>query len=187
MSAAAPPTGAMASTDGRQVSVGWMASDGSPTTYYVEVGTAPGRADIATLTTTRTSITYSAGAATYYMRVRAARGSAVSEPSNEVSVPVAPRPCTAAPLDPILLPASTNDGLTTISWLARGDSAADQYHLDGVGPSGPITAASSGSGTSLTLRLDPGMYGLRLTGANACGLGPASNQITFGMMRILRP
>ena len=174
-----PPTAAIASANGRRVTIAWTASDGDPATYHVEVGTAPGRADITTLTTTQTGVTYSAGPATYYMRVRAARGSAVSEPSNEVSVPVGPRACTAAPADPMLLPVSTSHGETTISWLARGDVAADRYRVDGIAPSGALTLVSRGRGTSLTTRLGPGIYAIRLSAVNGCGESARSNPIAL--------
>jgi hypothetical protein len=131
------------------------------------------------LTTTQPSVTYRADATTYYLRVRAARGATVSEPSNEVSVSVAPAICAAAPLASILLPVSTTNGETTISWLLAGGPSADHYRLDGTGPSGPTTITSRGTGTSLTAGLEPGMYMIRVTAINACGASEASNQITF--------
>ena len=89
------------------------------------------------LTTTQPSVTYRAGAATSYLRVREVRGATVSAPSNEVSVAVAPAICTAAPLDPVLLPVSTTNGETTISWLPAGGPRADHYRVEGTGPAGP--------------------------------------------------
>jgi hypothetical protein len=74
---------------------------------------APGRPDAAILATTQPGITFRADAATYYLRVRAAAGAMVSEPSNEVSVSVAPAARAAAPLDPVLLPVSTAGGEAT--------------------------------------------------------------------------
>lgn len=136
-------------------------------------------ADVAILATTQPSITFRADAARYYLRVRAARGAAVSEPSNEVSVSVAPSICSATPLDPVLLPVSTTNGETTISWLPAGGPRADHYRVDGTGPSGPTTMTSLGTGTSLTARLEPGIYAIRVTAINACGASAASNQITF--------
>ena len=180
-SATGPPTGALAVSDGRTFTVTWARGQGlaTATMYYVEVGGAPGRADVAILATTQPSITFRADAATYYLRVRAAGGATVSQPSNEVSVSVAPSICTATPLVPVLLPVSTTNGETTISWLPAGGPRADHYRVDGTGPSGPTTMTSLGTGTSLTASLEPGIDAIRVTAINACGASAASNQITF--------
>jgi hypothetical protein len=178
-SATGPPSGALASADGLDITVAWTPAERVPSVYQVEIGSAPGQADMATLTTTQPSVTYRGTSATYYLRVRAALGAAVSEPSNEVSVPVASAVCTAAPLSPILLPLSTTHGETTVSWLAAEGAPADYYRVDGTGPSGPMTTTSLGNGTSLTARLRPGTYAIRVTAINTCGASGPSNQIGF--------
>ena len=147
--------------------------------YDVEIGHRPGQADAAVLTTTQPSVTYRAGARTSYLRVREVRGATVSAPSNEVSVAEAPSRCTGAPLDPILLPVSTTNGETTISWLPGGGALADRYRVDGASPRGRATMTSLGSGTSLTARLEPGTYTLRVTAINACGASAASNEVVI--------
>jgi hypothetical protein len=43
---------------------------------------------------------------------------------------------------------------------------------------------SVGGGTSLTARLEPGTYSLRVTALNACGMSGASNQIVFTTARL---
>jgi hypothetical protein len=183
-SATGPATGALASADGRTLTLAWTPPERGASVYYVEIGSAPGRADVATLATTQPSVTYRARSATYYLRVRAARGAMVSEPSNETSTRVSPAGCTAAPPGPILLPVSTTRGETTISWLAAEGAPADHYRVDGAGPTGPVTMTSVGGGTSLTARLEPGTYSLRVTALNACGMSGASNQIVFTKARL---
>jgi hypothetical protein len=153
--------------------------------YDVEIGSAPGRTDVATITTPQSRVTYRANAGTYYLRVRAARAAAVSQPSNEVSVSVAPSLCAAAPLGPVLLPASATDGETTIAWLPAGGPPADHYRLTVTGPSGQTTMISQGSGTSVTAALEPGIYAIRVTAINACGASAASNQIAFTLPNLI--
>jgi hypothetical protein len=80
---------------------------------------------------------------------------------------------------------STTSGKTTISWLPAGGPRADYYRVAGSGPFGPITMTSLGTGTSLTARLEPGMYLIRVTPINACGAGAASNQITFNQPNLV--
>jgi predicted phage tail protein len=181
-SADGPPTGALAVNDGGTFTVTWTRAQQVATVYYIEIGSAPGREDVATLSTTQPSITFRAGAATYYLRVRAVRAAVVSEPSNEVSVSAAPSICTAIPLAPVLLPVSTTSGETTISWLPAGGPRADHYRVDGTGRSGPTTMISPGTGTSLTAGLLPATYAIRVTAINACGAGAASNQIVFTIL-----
>jgi hypothetical protein len=177
--ATGPPTGALAVSDGHQFTVTWTPGQAVAVVYYVEIGRVPGHADVATLITTQPSVTYRGEPATYYLRVRGARGATLSAPSNEVSVSVAPAICVAAPFDPVLLPISTTNGETTITWLPAGGPAAEHYRIEAAGPSGPTTMGSRGTGTSLTASRMPGGYAIRVTAINACGISAASNQITF--------
>ena len=178
-SASGPPGGALAVIEGGYITATWTPAPGVGALYRVEIGHGPGLADAAVLTTTQPSVTYRAGEATSYLRVREVRGATVSAPSNEVSVAVASAICTAAPLDPVLLPVSTTMGETTISWLPGGGARADHYRVEGTSPAGRTTMTSRGTGTSLTTRLEPGTYSIRVTAFNACGASAASNEYTF--------
>lgn len=183
-SAVGPATGARAVSDGGTVTVTWTRAPQVATVYYVEIGSAPGRADVNILATATPTLTFPSNAATYYLRVRAAGGATVSEPSNEVSVSVATALCAAAPLAPVLLPVSTTNGETTISWLLpAGGPRADHYRVDGTGFS-PTTMTSLGTGTSLTAHLQAGTYTIRVTAINACGESAASNPITFAQPQL---
>ena len=72
------------------VSLAWGASAGNATTYVIEAGTAPGRADIGAYATGHLDTTFGAAVppGTYHVRVRAANAFGVSVPSNEVTVVV---------------------------------------------------------------------------------------------------
>ncbi len=179
-SASGPPSGALILVEGAYVTATWTPSPAVGTLYEVEIGRGPGQADVAILTTTKPSVTYRGdSAAAYYLRVRAVRGAMVSAPSNEVSVSLAPAICAGGPNRPVLLPVSTTHGETTISWLPAGGPLADHYRVDGTGSAGPVKASSLGSSTSLTAALKPGVYTIRVTAMNACGVSVASNAITF--------
>lgn len=177
-SATGPPRAALAMADAGRLTAAWTGAPGA-TTYQVEIGRAPGLADVATLTTTATSLAYHPPPATYFMRVRAVRGSAVSAPSNDVSLPVAAEECIAAPLTPTVLPVSEVDGEATISWLPARGAPATSYRVDGTGPSGPVTVRSGGASTSAVAVLIPGDYSIRVTALNACGVSAPSEHMDF--------
>lgn len=89
----APPTtpGTLAgSVASGGVSLTWGASAGNATTYVIEAGTAPGRADIGAFATGHLDTTFGAAVppGTYHVRVRAANAFGVSDPSNDVTIVV---------------------------------------------------------------------------------------------------
>jgi hypothetical protein len=94
-----PPPGApsnlTASVSGSTVTLSWTApsSGGAPSTYMIDVGTAPGLTNFGSFPSggTTTSITATGvGNGTYYVRVRATNPSGSSGPSNEGIVRVGP-------------------------------------------------------------------------------------------------
>jgi peptidyl-Asp metalloendopeptidase len=86
------PSGLTSTVTGSSVVLAWRApADCAPTSYIIEAGSAPGAADLARLSTGSAATSFTAAgvaAGTYYVRVRAANGSAESDPSNEVAVVV---------------------------------------------------------------------------------------------------
>jgi hypothetical protein len=178
-SASIAPAGVRAQITGGVATATWTPSPLAGTLYQVEIGDAPGHANVAVLTTVEPSVTYHLTAAGSYLRVRAVRGAMVSAPSNEVFV-AAPHPlCSMAPPRPILLPVSTSDGEATIGWLPGGEPVAVNYRVDGSAPSGPLTMTTDGTGTSLTTTLGRGVHTIRVTAINACGESAPSNAMTF--------
>jgi hypothetical protein len=87
-----PPVNFQTSVSGRTVTLSWNAPTvgGAPTSYVLEVGTAPGATSVS-YPTNSTATTYTAGNAmpgTAYLRVRARNASGTSLVSNEVSITV---------------------------------------------------------------------------------------------------
>jgi hypothetical protein len=86
-----PVTGLTAQVSGRNVLLQWTrpASGPSPNGYVIEAGTAPGLSDLGQFPTGSASefvIVAGVPPGTYYVRVRAANGSTLGAPSNEVIV-----------------------------------------------------------------------------------------------------
>ena len=81
------PASLTARVSGTSVSLSWQPVAGV-VHYSVEVGTAPGRDDAAWMKAYATSVTVTAPAGTYYVRVRTTTNCGTSVPSNEVVVTV---------------------------------------------------------------------------------------------------
>ena len=180
-SSTGPPTALTASASGSTVTLTWVASGGTPTSYQVEGGSAPGSSDLGVIATAATRLTAVVPAGTYYARVRAVSGGAISAPSNEVSVAVGVAACAAAPATPVLLPAVARPGGVTLSWVPAATGApAERYQLEAVPASGsPFALLTVGTGTSVAGPVAAGTYAVRVVAVNACGSSPASNEITF--------
>src|SRR5262249_59673053 len=88
--APSPPAGLVANIAGSTVVLAWGAAGGAPTSYTIEAGSSTGLSDLAIVDTLvlATSDTATAGAGTYYVRVRAKNACGTSAPSNEVVVVV---------------------------------------------------------------------------------------------------
>jgi predicted phage tail protein len=86
-----PPVGLSSTQNTTSVTLNWSppASGPEPTGYLIEAGSQPGLADLAVLRLpAQTSYTAMAPPGTYYLRVRAMRGGAGSEASNEIAVTI---------------------------------------------------------------------------------------------------
>jgi predicted phage tail protein len=90
------PTGLTYIRAGSTVTLNWLTptgGGGTPTSYILEAGSAPGLSDIASVSTGNTATAITASAVpngTYYVRVRASNAAGLSGPSNEVSIVVGP-------------------------------------------------------------------------------------------------
>jgi hypothetical protein len=85
---AAPSFGSVNVT-GSTVTLSWLPGDGNATSFVVEAGSAPARADLATFDTGSPAATLTVtgvGAGTYYVRLRARNACGVSGPSRETTV-----------------------------------------------------------------------------------------------------
>src|SRR6185436_11497804 len=75
---------------GGTVVLSWTAASGSPSTYIVEAGSAPGASNVATIDLggTATTLTASAPRGTYFVRIRGRNACGTGAASNEVTVVV---------------------------------------------------------------------------------------------------
>lgn len=96
----AAPQAFSATATASSASMEWDAPAGSPTAYLIEAGSAPGLANLVTLTTAGPATTFSTAApvGTYYVRVRARNGCGAGPASNEAIVAVAP----PTPMPPVV-------------------------------------------------------------------------------------
>jgi hypothetical protein len=179
------PTGLRAIVSGSSVSLSWNAAmgGGAATSYVLEAGSAPNAANIANVDTTSTLTSFSAVGVppgTYFLRVRSRNQSGTSPPSNEVSIVVggASGPCNL-PTAPGGLIGSVTGAIVTLSWSPAGGQFTTYVIEAGSASGGSNLAnfATGGVATTLVATGPPGTYFVRVRARNACGTGPASNEI----------
>jgi hypothetical protein len=180
-----PPAGLIVSAFGSTVTMGWAAPSAgeAPTSYVVEAGSRSGRADLASVSTGSSAITFSAsgvGAGSYYVRVKAANAAGMSAASNEVVVAVAGG-CATAPSPPGGLTITANSGGTVgLQWNAASGNPTTYIIEAGSAPDATNLANSDLGGTAtslMTAGVRPGAYYIRVRGKNECGVGPKSNEV----------
>lgn len=167
------------------VSLTWLppASGGSPSTYFIEAGSASGLANLANFSIGSTSTSFSTSnvaAGVYYVRVRASNAAGTSGPSNEATV-VAGGGCAGAPSAPGgLRLVSVNGGTVALAWNAAAGNPTTYVVEAGSGP-GAANLANSDLGSAATSLVANGVgrgaYYVRIRAKNACGAGAASNEI----------
>jgi len=171
-----PPTGLTAVVSLDTVTLTWTQPGGTPTTYVVEAGSAPGLANLASVSTNSATPAYVATAVlpgNYFVRVRARNVSGTSEPSNEVIVsvgtscqlPPAPRGLTSAVMGSSVHLQWTGMGGSFQLEAGSGPGRTDLYN----GDAGPVT--------TVTPTAPPGVYFVRVRERNACGFGPPSTEV----------
>jgi len=177
------PSGLRASVEGSTVILNWTAASGSPLSYLLDVGSAPGRSDLASGRVLGNETSVSAlnqPAGTYYVRVRATNGCGTGPASNEVVVTVTGGTCTTAPAAPTGLRASVSGSTITLNWTAPSGSPRS-YLLDAgsaPGLSDLVSGREVGVDTTMSAPNQPaGTYYLRVRAVNNCGTGPASNEV----------
>jgi len=184
-----PPGMFSARTSGTTVVFTWTAptTGDPPTRYLIEAGSSPGLSDLASIDTGSINSTLTIPGVppgTYWVRVRAANPAGIGVPSQDVSIVMGPTAgCVGLPGPPMLLVPVVSGNTVALSWQAPalGSQPSAYVLLAGSAPSASNLASfSTGSAaTSYAAAAPGGTYFVRVAAANACGTGPASNEIAF--------
>jgi predicted nicotinamide N-methyase len=176
----ASPTDLTAGWSGTQTTLNWVASavdspELTPTDYLLEVGTAPGLADVAVITVgEQTAFSTDVPYGVYYVRVRAANDRGDSNPTPELVVAA---PGTAqAPLNL----SSAGESTVTFSWTPPPGSETPVGYMVEVGSDpglSDVAAIRVGNVTSFTTDVPPGTYFVRVRAVNALGAGLPSSEV----------
>jgi hypothetical protein len=152
-----------------------------PTSYVVEAGTASGGTDVSAFDTQSTSTTFVAPGVpngTYFVRVRSKNSVGTSGPSNEIAISGSTG-C-ALPSAPGGFTASAAGLQVSLQWAAASGNPTSYVLEAGSSPgSANLASFDLGLATQFSTSAPPGTYFLRVRARNACGLGPASNEVTL--------
>ena len=178
------PAGLVSSVrDGRTIELAWDASESHAAGFRIEVGSAPGLADVSSFTTGRTSRFALSDLApgTYVLRVRGVVEGGIGDASDEVTVTVegaAP----GAPGMPADFHYQVQGASVIFSWTAPAEGGVPtRYTVEATDADGnPL--ATIDTGNTMTMLLHDaggsGVYVARVRAANSSGAGPASLPIT---------
>ena len=163
-----------------EVFLSWTApATGEVTSYVVRAGSASGQSNLFNFDTgsRATALLGTAPEGVYYVRVHALSAQGLTGSSNEVAFALSPFACNAAPRSPATLAASGFERSASLAW---GAAIGARSYLVEAG-SAPSRTDLARLNVGRTLRLEttapPGTYHVRVRGVNACGLGPASNEV----------
>jgi hypothetical protein len=181
-----------ASAEGRTVSIDWdPPTTGDPaTSYMLEVGTAPGLANLL-VAPLGSATTFSAAGVpdgTYWLRVRGANAAGPGDASEDIGLVMsAAGGCVGLPLAPGLQTPGPSGGAVNLSWTAPVGSVAPTGYVIYAG-SAPGRADLAGFQTGSTLTrwnggAPAGVYYVRVAAHSACGLGPVSNEVVLSVGR----
>ncbi|MGE3277349.1 MAG: hypothetical protein AB7O67_19715 [Vicinamibacterales bacterium] len=168
----------------------WLppSSGTAPTGYQVEAGTEVGASNLTTWTTdaSTTSLVVATAPGTYYARVRARNAFGLGPASNEVQLRLAETTsCTAPPDAPGTLQAMTADVNVTLSWGAATGASTYLMEVGSTPGATDLARQNIGGLTQFVAQAPPGTYYIRIRGTNACGTGPASNEVEVTVTSIL--
>jgi hypothetical protein len=117
---------------------------------------------------------------TYYIRVRAVTTAAVSPPSNEIVVVIGAG-CVTPGGSTLTLTQNTGGTVGFVWTTATGSPTT--YIIEAGSAPGLTNLANADLGSALTTAtfngVPPGTYYVRVRARNACGVGPASNEVTL--------
>ncbi|MGD9902574.1 MAG: hypothetical protein AB7U83_03805 [Vicinamibacterales bacterium] len=183
------PQNLIAAVAGTGVTLSWappaagdaLADGGAPTSYVIRAGSGTGLFNLASFDTgtLATSFATSAPNGTYYVRVHAKNVFGLGPASNEVSFTIGPQACTTPPAAPAGLVANVAGVAVSFAWNAA--SGASSYVLEAGSAAGlaNLAVVNVGAATGFAVAAPPGTYFVRVRGSNACGNGPASNEVSI--------
>jgi hypothetical protein len=190
--APAAPTGLAANVSGSLVSLAWTPGGGcSADSYIVQAGSAPGLTDLANFSIGGLSPSLSAAGVAngvYYVRVRAANGTLVSGPSNEVVVTVGG--ACPVPLAPDFLAANVRGTSVSLTWRSPFPTCVPtSYVIQAGSSSGASDLANFSTGSTATsfsaAGVAFGIYYVRVRAAYGPVIGPPSNEVIVRLNALL--
>jgi hypothetical protein len=170
-----PPT-LTASAVGNTVTISWTPdpAGGTPTSYTLYAGSAPGERDLAAIVL-RGTTTFTATAPTglYYLTVVARNASGAGPPSNEVALQAG---CVAPPPVPSPLTFTTAGATVTLWWAAAATASSYALEAGQTPGSSNLGVLPLGNVQSLTATVPLGAYYVRARASNACGTSGPTNE-----------
>jgi hypothetical protein len=157
----------------------------TPTTYRIDAGSAAGQTDQASFLTGSNATSFSttvSGTGTFYVRIRAVAGTAVSLPSNEIVLSLIDP---ALPGAPVLSRPTITGSTVTLSWTRPFTGGAPTSYIiqassTAGGPANLANFATGNTATTITASgVAAGTYFVRVLAANNSGIGPASSEVSF--------
>ena len=182
MSAPGSPLNLAWTLEGARLTLSWQpGAGGTPASYSVEAGLAPGQTHVALSTESSHPAWVYEGVppGVFFVRVRAVNGAGTSAPSNEVvifsGVPPPPAP-------PVNLGATVAGSQVSLTWSPGSQPAtgpATHFVLEagsapGASNYGALPIAASGV---VVGGVPPGLYYVRVRAANSTGWSSPSNEI----------
>lgn len=159
----------------------WDAPDALVSTYTLIAGSAPGRADVASIPFSGDATGFSYASAippgAYFLRVRATNACGTSVDSAELRLTIG---AGDLPLAPLGLTLSTAGGATTLSWTPV--AGATGHVLEAGSDVGLSDLAAVPLGPAATFIVPPvpsGVYVLRVRAVNAAGTSGPSNEVVL--------
>jgi hypothetical protein len=175
----AAPSGLQSSVTGNSVTVTWNPLADAGATYFLQVGTKPGAADVFFASTGRTtSVSGMLADGTYFWRVFALNLAGPGQPSADEEFTVG-TPC-LAPSPPRDFIFGIVDRHVTLAWTASAiASPPPASYVIEVGAAAGVSnllVAAVGPVTSVGTPAPPGTYFVRIRAQNACGTSAPSNE-----------
>jgi hypothetical protein len=175
------PGGLTATVSGATVTLQWIAPYGcTPASYVVLAGSGPNLSNLADFPTGNSATTFTVHgvpAGIYHVRVQALAGAVRTSASNEVAIAVGI--ACELPAAPLALSATATPSSASLEWDAAAGSPTSYVIEAGSAPelTNLVTLATAGPATTFSTAAPAGTYYVRVRARNACGTGPASNEV----------